>query len=167
MNFRVDPNRIVLTGHSLGGFNTLLNCAKSEEIKHAASFAGFNFGYFANFIEDSEEIKDMTLNGLEIGSMLLTNVTGDKLLSEILDHKTEWNLLHYAEKLLNKNLLLVGADFDTIAPKEIHHDPLVSTLEDMGHKNLTAKVLHSGHSFSDRRIELAKTYIDWLNKIEF
>lgn len=165
-NFRVDKEKIILVGHSFGGFAALLNIINYDNIKHVASLAGFNFGYFAQFTEQDAEIKSITLESLALGTELLTNANFNSLYNEFVEHQVEWNLLNLKKKLKNKSILIVGAENDTVSPKEIHHIPLVKTLKDSSNK-VEDHLINSGHSFSSKRIKLNEIVIDWIRRIKF
>jgi len=165
-NYRVDKEKIILIGHSFGGFAALLNSIKIEKIKNIASLAGFNFGYFSHFTEQDRNIKEAMMAGLLTGSELLNNSDPQMLYNEILANQNGWNLLNIEKQLSEKNILLVGAEYDTVAPLEIHHTPLVEKLKASG-INISDAVLKSGHSFSCCRIKLNETIIEWIKKINF
>lgn len=164
--YRCDNEKIVLVGHSMGGFVTLLNAATDDKIKHAASFAGFNFGLWAEIILGNDDIKNISLDRMKDSVELLRGTSPQELLDEMVQHNKEWNLLNHAQTLSQKNLLLIAAKFDQLAPVELHHQPLIKLLKE-NDAELEGKIISAGHSFSDKRIELTRTIIDWLNKIEF
>ena len=93
--------------------------------------------------------------------------SADILLKELIANKKEWNLINHLEKLSKKHLLIIGAKFDSTAPVEIHHIPLISALKKAGAKNLKEIILETGHSFSDKRITLARIISEWLGEIKF
>ncbi|MCF8241691.1 MAG: alpha/beta fold hydrolase [Melioribacteraceae bacterium] len=163
---RVDPERIILMGHSMGGFLSLIKAADFDKIKHIAAFAPFNLGYFGKLIMHNEYAFALTNENISYNCELL-NASPDDLISEMIEHSETLNLFNYIEKLLNKNILLIGADNDFIAPAELHFNPFTEALENAGCKNLTKITFDSGHSFSNKRIELTYKIIDWLkaNKI--
>ncbi len=163
--YRNDPNKIVLIGHSLGGFNSFYSSVKNEEIKNAAWLAGFNFGYFANFIKDVEEFKKITLDTMRLSTNVVNGTSAEFLLEEMISNSDNWNLLNHVDKLKHKKLLMVAAEYDSVAPNEIHFDPLLKELEKKSGIDLTSNRLSTGHSFSSRRIELQKIIISWLNNI--
>ncbi len=165
-DYRVDKEKIILVGHSFGGFAALLNAVNYKKIKNIASLAGFNFGYFSQFAQQDNNIKDVTMEGLSLGSQLLNNADPQLLYNEMIANQNDWNLLNLNNKLEGKNILLVGAKFDTVSPLAIHHTPLVETLQ-ATENNITDIMIKSGHSFSCCRIKLTETIIDWIKKIEF
>ena len=164
--YRCDNEKIVLVGHSMGGFISLLLTAKDQSIKNTVSFAGFNYGLWAEFIKENDEIKSMSHERIEESVKLLHGTTAEELLNEMIANHSEWNLVNHTKSFLNKNLLLIAAEYDQLAPMEIHHKPLADLLK-KGNSSFSEKVISDGHSFSNKRIELTREIINWLNKIEF
>ncbi len=175
--FRIDKNKIVLAGHSMGGFAALYNSLFHDEIKNVFSIAGFNSGAFGEILAVNKMIYDYSVQTIQPAIEFVRNTTAEKLMDEYIEHKNEWNFLNHIEKLSRKNLLLIGAKYDMIAPLDIHHIPLVEKLSafanneilktSMQAKIVESHILESGHSFSDKRIELAKIISNWLTKINF
>lgn len=175
--FRVDKNKIILAGHSMGGFAALYNSIFHDEIKNVISLAGFNSGAFGEILAVNKMIYDYSVQTIQPAIEFVKSISAEKLMDEYIEHKDEWNFLNYIEKLSRKNLLLIGAKYDMIAPLDIHHNPLVEKISaysknENSKNNITkgmveSHILESGHSFSDKRIELAKIISKWLTKINF
>ncbi|MFA7229402.1 MAG: alpha/beta fold hydrolase [Melioribacteraceae bacterium] len=165
--FRIDSEKIILIGHSMGGFAALFNCIRNDEIKHAVSIAGFNAGKFGELIESSRMIFEYSAQHMQPAMDFVRCESAATLLNELIANKKEWNLLNYLEKLSEKNLLIIGSKHDTTAPMDIHHKPLMNALNAAGAKKVTEYVLETGHSFSDKRIALARIISEWLGKIKF
>lgn len=165
--YRCDPEKIVLIGHSLGGFIALLKSADDDSINNAASIASFNFGFLSTLISGSDEAKDIAMDYLNIGANQLRGTNADKLLDELMENAGSWNLIDKNSDLAQNNLLIICATFDSIASPVIHHYPLVRALEGVGSQKLRQIELSTGHSFSDKRIKLAEHIVEWLNNIKF
>lgn len=165
--YRIDRNRILLIGHSMGGFSALYNSIFHDEIRNVASIAGFNSGGFGEILAGNKMIYDYSVQTIEIASTFVKNASAQFLINELIENKKEWNLLNYIDKLCGKNLLLIASKHDNIAPADIHHIPLVNILKKSGAENLEDYILDTGHSFSDKRIELARIISNWINNIKF
>ena len=148
----------------MGGFLAFLTSIKYPQIKNIASLAGFNFGFFTDYILQNPKFFDRTMDGLSQGSMLLQGTSGEKIYNEMGENKDDWNLLKLIPELREKNILLVGAKYDYVAPLELHHYPLVEGLKKNGVK-LKSELYKSGHSFSSLRIKLTTEIIGWLKSI--
>lgn len=165
--FHIDPDKIILMGHSMGGFATLLNAIKNDEIKYAVSIAGFNAGKFGELIESNKMIYNYSTSHMQPAMDFVKCSSANILLNELITNKKEWNLINYLEKLSNKHLLIIGAKFDATAPIDIHHKPLMGALKMNNSKNVKEIILETGHSFSDKRIALARIISEWLSEIKF
>jgi len=165
--YRVDPNKIILIGHSMGGFASLFNAIRNDDIKFAASLAGFNAGMFGELIELDKTIFEYSAQHIQPAMDFVKCTSAEILLNELIANKKDWNLLNYLEKLSSKNLLIIGAKFDTTTPMEIHHKPLISSLRMIDAKNVKEVLLETEHSFSDKRIALARIISEWLSGIKF
>jgi len=161
--FGIERNEIVLIGHSMGGMLALLASIKYEQIKKIAFLAGFNFGGFAEYLLAHPEFIEETTKGLVMGSEFLNGANPKTLFKEMLRYKNDWNLLKRANELKDKNIFLVAAEYDTVAPPELHHNPLVAVFTELG-ISFKSIILTSGHSFTSKRIALTTEIIKWIEK---
>lgn len=164
-DLRCDADKIILAGYSMGGFAALYNSIFHDEIKNVISIAGFNSGAFGQFLDGNKMIFDYSVQKMLPAIPFVKNDKAENLLNELIENKKEWNLINHAEKLSAKNLLMIAAKHDTTAPLEIHHNPLTDKLKSVNAK-MENYLMETGHSFSDKRIELAEIISRWLSKIE-
>jgi pimeloyl-ACP methyl ester carboxylesterase len=165
--YKVDTSKIILIGHSMGGFAAVYNSIKYDQIKNIASIAGFNSGLFGEFIEGNNELIKFSADTMQPAMEFVHCDSAETLLNEMVTNKKEWNLLNHLDTLKSKNWLIVAAKHDTIAPIDIHHKPMVGALKMAGAENYQEHILETGHSFSDSRIKLTKIVCEWLDKINF
>ncbi|MGK9369973.1 alpha/beta hydrolase family protein [Melioribacter sp. Ez-97] len=165
--FRTDTSKIILAGHSMGGFASLYYSVFHDEIKNVVSMAGFNAGAFGELLKINKEIFDYSADKIKDAAKIVNNTSAEKLLNELISNADKWNLLKYSSKLSQKRLLIIGAKYDATAPLEIHHLPLIASLQMAGAAELEEMTLDCGHSFADRRIELARIISNWLTKARF
>ncbi|MEW6509041.1 MAG: alpha/beta fold hydrolase [Bacteroidota bacterium] len=165
--YKVDSRKIILIGHSMGGFAAVYNSIKHDEIKYIASIAGFNSGLFGEFIEGNNELIQFSADTMEPAMEFVKCGSAVTLLNEMIANKKEWNLLNHLDTLKNKNWLIIAAKHDTIAPIDIHHKTMVGALKISGAANFEEHILETGHSFSDSRIKLTRIICDWLIKCGF
>ncbi len=165
--YRTDPDKIILAGHSMGGFATAITSTKVTNIENIMMITPFNFGGFAKFMEDKEEIKSMALERLAAGTNLVHGTSPELLWEEWQKNKAQFDLLTVAQKLADKNVLLIGARFDSTAPPELHYSPFEQALKIVNPRQFESHLLNSGHSFANQRIKLAELIVNWANKIKF
>lgn len=164
--FRLDNSKIILVGHSMGGFAALLTAAQNESIKHAGSFAGFNMGYFGKFLKENPQFKDIAKERMEFGTEILNGTSPELLQNEMIENADDWDLTNYTGNFSEKNILLIGANYDAIALPEMHHSPLREFFEQNKSAEVEIHELNAGHSFSDSRIKLTQLIVEWLQKSE-
>jgi len=159
--YRVDPDRVALVGHSLGGFLGAITTAEDDRIACFASLAGADLGWFGSHAP--------ALTGLE--STLREHmdakggpVHGDarRVASEIASRAEAWSVPSRAADLATRPLLLVAAARDEVTPKTDHHDRVITALRKADAERLTEVVLDDDHVFSAHRMELASRLVDWL-----
>ncbi len=162
--FRIDKDRISLVGYSMGGFNALYNACRFNEIKNVVSIAGSNAGAFAEIISQNKTIYDYAFATM-LPSLEYVKCESPKiLLDEMIENKKEWNLVNKAASLASKNVLLIGAKYDSLVPLDFNHNAMVNALQQVN-ANFTHTILETGHSFSDKRIELMTVISKWFYKI--
>ena len=74
-----------------------------------------------------------------------------------------FDTMRYATELSELDVLLVAGERDEGVPPSLHHTPLVTLLEKKNSPRLTHTILDADHSFSDKRIALAQTILNWLD----
>lgn len=161
-SYRVDPENIILIGHSVGGFTALMTAANHPEIKLVASIAGFNIGVYGDMIiENNKSIKDAALQW-EDSIPPLRGITAEEFLEDVIKNRKRWNIKNVVEKLKFHSILMVAGSRDDVATINEHYGVLVKELEKNKTINLKNVILDADHSFSDKRIALGKTVLSWL-----
>ena len=166
-NYRVDASKIILAGHSMGGFAAYRTGCDYSEINNLISFAGFNFGFFAKLAASDQEYYELSLERMERDANIFSNIKPQKLLDEMITCADNFDLINFAEELSKKNILCITAKYDSLAPAEIHAIPLAKAIRKFNPSKFVDIILDSGHSFSNSRIKLSRAIVNWLNKITF
>lgn len=161
--WRIDPERIVLVGHSVGGFAALRVGAEDPGIRSIASISGFDLGLAGQTAAAQPQARQFWSNFLKTSTSLRIG-DADTLMNEWLAQAPRWQLPGLADGLARKNVLLVSGTRDTVAVPARHHAPLAQALRASGSSTLTEVSLDSDHSYSDRRIALTRAVLDWLVK---
>ncbi|MBN1540297.1 MAG: alpha/beta fold hydrolase [Candidatus Thermoplasmatota archaeon] len=158
----VDRERITLIGHSMGSWAAFMTAAKDPGIRQVASFAGFNLGAMKVFLMDDEILRMAVTAVFEELSRPLKGADPPRLIHEIVENGDRWDMNGIVEKLKGKRILMIGASRDQVAVPEIHHLPTSLELKKTCGDNARVLEIDSDHNFSDRRIELSRTVVDWL-----
>ena len=160
--YHIDPARIALVGHSMGAWLALLGAAADSGVRCAGAIElGDMTRHMKAARRDSTALKEM------MGYDDWLTQTGGPLHAEAraleasLDANADrWDLTTRAKELAGHTLLLLDNDHNA------DHAVLVKALGDAGAKRLTAEVWKTDHSFSDRRIALARRVVGWLDRCQ-
>jgi len=161
--YRGDPSRIALVGHSMGGFAALLSASERPEVDCAASLAGANLGLWNEALATPDGTARM-VRALDGWRGPIRGATGQSLVADVRRNATRFDLRRHAAALARKPILLVAGSRDDVTPPALHHTPLVEAIGARPEAHLTSFVLDADHAFADRRVELARLVIGWLER---
>lgn len=161
--FRVDPEKLILMGHSLGGFIAFMTAANHPEIEPVAFLAGANFGDMGQQFAQSGLSTDELSKFLDSLVFPLKGVTSKQLAQELIDNREDWQLLNKTDKLKSHDILMICGLRDDVVSMETVHKPLINALKEKEAK-VKEVILDADHLFSDKRITLAKEILCWLEK---
>jgi len=159
---RLDPARIVLLGHSMGGFMTVEAAAADPAINAFATISAADMAGHAQALvrKDGEAagIKAMSAGLADEGMAPLSGCTPDGLARELLDHAPEWIFPSKVDALKNRTALIITSD-DGLAPA---NQAFAADLRKAGDTHVTTVHLPTDHAYSDQRLELSKSVLKWL-----
>ncbi|GAB2585621.1 alpha/beta hydrolase family protein [Kribbella endophytica] len=150
----LDPDRLAVVGHSLGGFTALHTAAADPTIPVVASITAFDLGDAGTAPDPDQYVEPFDAELLP-----LHGTSGRALVDELVAHGPEWRLADLAPRLAGRPVLLIGASRDVAAPYEQHHLPLVEAYPQAEHH-----LFPTDHSLSDHREELATTLLDFVRR---
>jgi pimeloyl-ACP methyl ester carboxylesterase len=161
-SLRLDPNRIVLIGHSMGGFMTVEAAAADPAIKafatiSAADMAGRMQGILGKEARPAA-VAAMAAGLAEEGMAPLVGCTPQGLAGELGDHVASWPFIGKVDALKGRTALIVTSD-DGLAAD---NNAFAAALRKAGDRHVTTVHLATDHAYSDRRIELSRAVLHWL-----
>lgn len=157
---RVDPARILLIGHSMGGFAALQGAANDARVRCAAGIAPGDFGAIADYLAQDAASMD-SFSAYADSLDMLAGWSGDAVRAELAAHRDAFSLVALAPRLSGKSILLIAADADEVLPPAVFHAPIVAAYRAQAGLTLTDVTLSGDHSFSWSRFALARTVLDW------
>ncbi len=161
--YRTNPDKLILIGHSMGGFAALQAAARDERIDCVAGIAPANLGSIAAAFEaDPDAAKGFAAYSDTM--QMLSGLTGETAIAEIMANRGAFDVGALAPKLSGKSVLLIAGDKDTSVPPDHVHLPLVAAYKAEPGIDLTAKVLSGDHSFSWSRQELVDEVLGWAER---
>lgn len=151
----VDPARLVIMGHSMGGWVTTLVAGEDDGLLGAGLISAANMGVMPGL--DREGITKLAAENMET----LADVTPQRMAQELIAGRPGFDFLRAAPGLARRNLLVLSSD-DGLAPQT---DALVAAVRQNGGTQITTYHAATDHSWSDHRIDLAAQVIRWLETL--
>jgi pimeloyl-ACP methyl ester carboxylesterase len=159
---RADSRRIVLIGHSMGGFMTAYGAAHDPAVMGAGIISGADFGAHT-FVAHPEMTEAQVVGALAPrlaaeGMAPLSGCTPEGLAKEVWANRVAWDFAAFAPGLRARPVLLISSD-DGLAPTA---QALAERLRKAGNPRVTEAHFATDHSYSDKRIALQQTVLAWL-----
>jgi pimeloyl-ACP methyl ester carboxylesterase len=159
---RIDAQRIVLVGHSMGGAAALVSAARLDAVRCVASLAGANFAALGERASASPEAAQQAAAQFQSwGEGRIRGISGEAVVGDLVAHRSEYAATSHAAALARMPVLLVAGARDDVTPPAQHHAPLVAAIRAQRGARLREVTLDSDHAFSDARIALTRAVFDW------
>lgn len=161
---RVDPARISLVGHSLGGFTALAAGSRIDEVHCVAAVAPANVGLWQMGLAVED---DNSLRLLEYADSLymLRNFDGAAMLAQLRKGPLEaLDTRNFGPGLVGKSVLFVVGEDDQVTPAASMTLPVVAAYRQVPGLQVEAHVIPGDHAFSQSRQQLTALLLGWLNR---
>lgn len=162
--FRIDPERIVLLGHSMGGGLALLAAERDAGVRCTAALAAWNIGAEPeDWRRHPERRQAQTayfgqVTDPDSGPL---RSSAASLRDEVAQAPADWDFVQGAKALSGRPLLLIS---DTRTPRDMEtYTAMVDRLRSLGDARLTAITYVDDHPFSAHRQALQTQLIHWLD----
>lgn len=152
----IDTKRVVLAGHSMGGWVTVHTVAHDHALLGAILISAADMGAVGGMARKDRVA--LMADNMET----LAGVTPESMADEVATNTAAFSFDHAAAGLVETPLLVLSAD-DGLAPAT---DKLVKAINARGGSKVTSIHQATDHSWSDRRIYLEATIIDWLASLK-
>lgn len=148
----IDTKRMVLAGHSMGGWVTVLTAAHDHGLIGAILISAADMGGMAAM--PREKLVELMADDRET----LAGVTAESMADELIANAKAFGFANAVGGLTQTPLLVLSAD-DGLAPGT---GTLVEAIRSKGGNKVTAIHVATDHGWSDHRIQLESTILNWL-----
>ncbi len=148
----IDTHRIVIAGHSMGGWVALHTAAHDRGLIGAVLISAADVG------KQGEWPRDRLVALLEDCTAPLAGVTAESMADEMHTLGSKFRFENMAADLLQTPLLVLSAN-DGFAGDA---DALVNAIHAQRGREVTTRHVATDHNWSDHRIALESTILNWL-----
>ena len=156
----VDPRRLALIGHSMGGFLAGFGATRDEAVLGVAMISAWNPGVFATNTSPQLEQEELGRFRDDLGP--LNGTSAEALLEEAKKNAAAWDLVGHASSWGARPVLVVEAD-DYLHATDA---AVAAAVRKIPGAQLTEVQMPTDHVYSDHRIALAATLLGWLKQLE-
>jgi pimeloyl-ACP methyl ester carboxylesterase len=149
----IDPKRIAIAGHSMGGWVVAHTAARDHSLSGAILISMADMGL------DGSRPRAQAVAAMADDMETLVDVTAESMVDELVAHAKEFVVTGTAAGLAQIPVLAITAN-DHLAAQT---DALVAAIKAQGGRRVAAVHLDTDHSYSDRRIALESIVITWLS----
>lgn len=171
--YQIDPSRIVIAGHSMGGFAAAATAARDAiaddgqtrtsrtgEVAPGSGhrqLAGLVLLDAWNIAGDAAAPRAALIAGMDDFGRALHGATPESVADEVIANGRGWSLLGLAPRLIQTPVLTIYATHGGAADNRV----MAEALRRAGAR-VTARELDSDHGFADHRIALEMAVVRWL-----
>jgi pimeloyl-ACP methyl ester carboxylesterase len=152
---QADPRRLVIGGHSMGGWITAMTASRDPGLKGVILISAADMGWIGT-LPLAQRISLSASN-----AETLAGVTPKTMAEDLGRHAAEFSLLNAAHGLATHPLLAITSD-DGLASQTA---ALAAKVRAEGGTQVSTVHLATDHSYSDQRIRLQSEVITWLQAL--
>ena len=136
---RIDPERISLVGHSMGGHMAIAGILDNSAVQCAVAYDGANMGAKGGgLFKDSVAAK--MWKDYSDSLFMLAGWSGEKAMQEVNEHGERLDLIRRAKNIGQRGVLLIAAD-TAVIPIDLHIKPLLSALQATENHNVAYRLI--------------------------
>ncbi len=158
----IDSSRIVVVGHSLGGFVAGYTAGHDPKIMGAALISAARIGGGFSGLSRAQVVKVMEDNIQNADGMhTLGAATAEGLADEAIKNGPAWDIVRFAPTLAGHPLLMVTSD-DGLGPAD---EGIAKAVEAVPGAHVARAHFATDHSYNDQRLALSAAVLTWLETL--
>jgi pimeloyl-ACP methyl ester carboxylesterase len=165
--YPIDITYISIVGESFGSSLGLLAAIDEPNVKKIVYMAGADLSILGRLLEENEEFRkahQAFLDESMSDPTVARGLDGRTIQDLTLKHKDDFSLVKNAEKLAQKEILLIGGLQDIDYPIENHVLPLYRVLQKCNADNSKIVVYDTDHEFENVREEVRNLIVAWIKE---
>jgi uncharacterized protein len=158
--FHIDPRRIFVAGHSMGGMMAASAAARAPFVAGVVLISAWDIGADGASFNDPAVRQKMKDGEFTADVIPLAGATADGLLDEAAANAANWDFVDFAPQLKTRPFLILTAD-DGLTE---NNSRLAAALKKAGDGDVIQVHMATDHSYSDHRIEMESAVVRWLER---
>ncbi len=164
--YRIDPKRIVVAGHSMGGFMAADASAADPRVAGTVLIDAWDIGKEKDGIT-SPAARKAAIEGMRPDTVPLAGTSAELLVKEIETNAAKLDLEALSARVASRPLLLIGAEHaGAPTTRKLAAAARQAQAQNAPKGALTETYMDTDHSFSDSRIALEAEVIRWLGQFD-
>jgi pimeloyl-ACP methyl ester carboxylesterase len=160
--WNLDPRRLYVVGHSMGGLMASHLLASRDELRAGVLIAPWDAGRSFLLADQDTDCYESLWNVLSCGYGWLRGVSRQTLVRELTAHAAALQIEPLAPRLAQKPILCIAGSNDTDTPPALHVTPLRAAMERAGATRFSFLLLSDDHAFSGHRLTLCRAVAQFL-----
>lgn len=153
--YHIDPSRVVVIGHSMGGFMAASAAAHNRKVAAAVLISAWNIGGPRS--NEADEAKALARDN---NLAPLSGATGASLAHEEFTHRAELDMVRLAPAVAPRPVLLVTASDGS----DQFATPMAAALKGAGDTHVDTVHFDTDHAYSGKRAELIDAVLAFLKQ---
>jgi pimeloyl-ACP methyl ester carboxylesterase len=151
----IDTTRLVIAGHSMGGWVTALTAAHDPGLRGAILIS------MADMSRLGAAPRAAVVKEMQDDMESLAGVTAESMADDLIAGSAKWHVADATSGLARLPLLVITSN-DGLAPQA---DALVKAVRAKGNASVTTVHYPTDHSYSDKRIAVEAAVLEWLERL--
>jgi len=162
--YRIDPNRIVVGGHSMGGMMAARATADDKQVAGLILIDAWDIAADGRKLKGAPPAAVAALKTQDLANDLppLSGTSLDQMVAELAEASPSLDLALTTKAALPRPILILGAERANGAGMR----DLASATQKAGGKDVSLIVMPTDHSFSDHRLALEDAVVRWLARFQ-
>ncbi|HTU35847.1 MAG TPA: alpha/beta fold hydrolase [Candidatus Acidoferrum sp.] len=163
--YRIDRNRIIVIGHSMGGYMAASAAAHNKGVAASVLVSAWNIGETASKLSGGtqgaaaiDKLADWLAKDHNL--LPLSGTSAEVLAHEMYDRKSALNMNNLAPAIAPRPVFVITAN-DGLVPVD---EAFLNALRGAGDTRVAEHHWDTDHSYSGERVELSQAVLEWSQK---
>ncbi|MDQ2889056.1 MAG: alpha/beta fold hydrolase [Gemmatimonadota bacterium] len=151
----IDTTRLVIAGHSMGGWVTVLTAARQHGLAGVVLISAADMAAFGG------ASREQVVAGMATDMESLAGTSPEQMADEVIAHRDSWGFPTAYDGLASIPMLVITSN-DGLASA---NDALVAAVRKRGNTRVATAHFPTDHGYSDKRVAMESAVLQWLQRL--